>query len=434
MLGVSQAALENCTVCQSSGASYRCPRCGISYCGIQCYRQHGGGSCTEAFFKEQVEEELKAREKEKIQKDAVESSQDSQRLFTVSKDRARERLAVEGAFAKVLANGATDANEDKSCDRDDDNSAGNLDELEERLKQVLNVSELSEEAIAKASVSELEAAMTGEDLSSFHAQLTSSGVFSINEQHRPYIPWWTFSLPEYTKVRQTRVSKRLVWDMGNEELNVDSSNYWRAPAVWFGHDMSQDDRAETFRKSRDDTLASIGAPAHISPSFVFHVSSVLLSYVHVLRLFNGHWSTENREDVLRELANYSSILRGERFSPEVMEQVLLDFGAHYQGLAKRENIASTIARRVPSAQFLMKEEDRYEGNVPAPLFANFEQQLVDVQALWQYPGDFVVDALLDLWWTFNQAPQQSRIVKQVEKKLWFMVVWSQTNDAEINIF
>jgi len=48
-----------CFVCSGDSPKYHCPRCGVHYCSLVCYRDSKHESCSEAFYKEQVMEELK---------------------------------------------------------------------------------------------------------------------------------------------------------------------------------------------------------------------------------------------------------------------------------------------------------------------------------------------------------------------------------------
>uniref|UniRef100_A0A7R9U8W5 HIT-type domain-containing protein n=1 Tax=Pinguiococcus pyrenoidosus TaxID=172671 RepID=A0A7R9U8W5_9STRA len=54
-----------CRVCAANRARYECPRCGLPYCSLACFRDHGphgklrdgedaGSACTEAFYRERV--------------------------------------------------------------------------------------------------------------------------------------------------------------------------------------------------------------------------------------------------------------------------------------------------------------------------------------------------------------------------------------------
>ena len=49
-----------CRVCAAAEARYACPRCNVPFCSRECFGRHGDGSCTEAFYKEHVTENLEA--------------------------------------------------------------------------------------------------------------------------------------------------------------------------------------------------------------------------------------------------------------------------------------------------------------------------------------------------------------------------------------
>lgn len=44
----ARSLASECEVCRSRSAQYRCPRCGIAYCGAQCFRAHSA-KCAEGF-------------------------------------------------------------------------------------------------------------------------------------------------------------------------------------------------------------------------------------------------------------------------------------------------------------------------------------------------------------------------------------------------
>lgn len=49
-----------CVVCTKATSKYTCPKCRIPYCSVNCYTKHGT-TCTEAFFRDHVEDELLMR-------------------------------------------------------------------------------------------------------------------------------------------------------------------------------------------------------------------------------------------------------------------------------------------------------------------------------------------------------------------------------------
>ncbi|XP_046353047.2 zinc finger HIT domain-containing protein 2-like [Haliotis rufescens] len=49
---------RTCSICVGQEARYTCPRCNIPYCSLACYQHQKHGSCSEAFYKDWVIDEL----------------------------------------------------------------------------------------------------------------------------------------------------------------------------------------------------------------------------------------------------------------------------------------------------------------------------------------------------------------------------------------
>nr|XP_018901966.1 PREDICTED: zinc finger HIT domain-containing protein 2 [Bemisia tabaci] len=52
---------KTCFFCKESESKYVCPRCGLPYCSVGCYRSAEHINCSEQFYRESVEAELKDR-------------------------------------------------------------------------------------------------------------------------------------------------------------------------------------------------------------------------------------------------------------------------------------------------------------------------------------------------------------------------------------
>lgn len=48
--------------CKKNNQLYTCPRCGIKYCGLECYKSEAHLDCSESFYKQCVTDELKCQE------------------------------------------------------------------------------------------------------------------------------------------------------------------------------------------------------------------------------------------------------------------------------------------------------------------------------------------------------------------------------------
>lgn len=51
-----------CGFCKENSGIYTCPRCNVNYCSVPCYRSPNHSNCSETFYKECVEEDLRLRE------------------------------------------------------------------------------------------------------------------------------------------------------------------------------------------------------------------------------------------------------------------------------------------------------------------------------------------------------------------------------------
>lgn len=54
------AELNNCGICKIKKGLYNCPKCGVLYCGLNCYRTPQHQRCSEKFYQDCVESELRS--------------------------------------------------------------------------------------------------------------------------------------------------------------------------------------------------------------------------------------------------------------------------------------------------------------------------------------------------------------------------------------
>ena len=52
--------IVKCSVCQKKEGRYKCPKCLILYCSLECYKGHSK-ECTEKLYEDNVNEEMKSR-------------------------------------------------------------------------------------------------------------------------------------------------------------------------------------------------------------------------------------------------------------------------------------------------------------------------------------------------------------------------------------
>ncbi|CAG5104976.1 Oidioi.mRNA.OKI2018_I69.chr1.g1722.t1.cds [Oikopleura dioica] len=75
-----QGTLQSrCSICVETESKYTCPRCGIQYCSLECYKDDRHQDCSEGFFKKEVEEVLKS--------DMVETEEKKKMIEILKRDK-----------------------------------------------------------------------------------------------------------------------------------------------------------------------------------------------------------------------------------------------------------------------------------------------------------------------------------------------------------
>ena len=141
----------SCQICLSNTSKYSCPRCNISYCGLQCYRAQCHSQCSEDFYKDSVYSELQSQGK----------------LDPQTKHKTLKLLQ------KV--NTETPADDDVELDSDDD------DDLNQRLAEIdLDDADLVWQAL------------TVEERNDFQKQVDTGEIYKLvpAEEKVESILWW----------------------------------------------------------------------------------------------------------------------------------------------------------------------------------------------------------------------------------------------------
>ena len=68
---LSHAGVSKCSLCNHKPAKYTCPKCGVSYCGVECYKSRIHSECSEKFYEENVRDEIASRNVTLEQEEAV---------------------------------------------------------------------------------------------------------------------------------------------------------------------------------------------------------------------------------------------------------------------------------------------------------------------------------------------------------------------------
>ena len=68
---LSHAGVSKCSICNNKPAKYTCPKCSVSYCGVECYKSRKHSKCSEKFYEEHVRDEVASRNITLEQEEAV---------------------------------------------------------------------------------------------------------------------------------------------------------------------------------------------------------------------------------------------------------------------------------------------------------------------------------------------------------------------------
>ncbi|KAJ1896965.1 Zinc finger HIT domain-containing protein 2 [Kickxella alabastrina] len=152
---------KHCEICDKPSAKYSCPKCGIPYCSLVCYRDKKHLECTECFYKEQVEETMHA------QKSDDQTKQQMRELLQRFHEQQEQDTIAEAITG------------DLSSDSDDSNDSSSPLTLSNRLRGL----DIHDTAYTEEIWNRLSAKEKTEFL-----QLVSNHDPDILEPH--WQPWW----------------------------------------------------------------------------------------------------------------------------------------------------------------------------------------------------------------------------------------------------
>ncbi|KAL6433133.1 hypothetical protein ACFW04_006409 [Cataglyphis niger] len=178
--GPSSAA-NVCELCNKRTRLYTCPRCGIGYCGTECYKSDAHTDCSESFYRKCVEDELKSQENDPDAR---------QKMIEILK-----RVHEADIEDDILREDFDESNiDDKDYPLDSDDEQELLD-LESRLENV-NFEDPNE----------LWSALSEAEKQEFEALLKNGEAEKLLPK---WIPWWTH-----------RVERKLIQPIEENTMNA----------------------------------------------------------------------------------------------------------------------------------------------------------------------------------------------------------------------
>ncbi|KAI9479435.1 hypothetical protein BX667DRAFT_536480 [Coemansia mojavensis] len=214
-----------CEICTKPRAKYSCPKCKIAYCSLSCYRDKKHEGCTESFYKNQVEEAVKA------QKIDEETKKEMQRIVQQYQNQ------IDQDSLKVH-----DENSDMDMNENDADAS-----LAERLAGVDLDAEIDDDKMVK-----IWEALTEKEREEFTSLVNRQQIDAILT---PWKPWWYESeKPEISEI--------------TNDVSEQTKKSAIPPVLAIGAPVQ--------------TLTQ-----KVHPSVIFQLAQISLAYVYMMRHLNG---------------------------------------------------------------------------------------------------------------------------------------------------
>jgi len=226
---------KKCSYCENLNCNYICPKCGIFYCSLNCYRNQQHLNCTELFYKEQVLLHLSTHPNQKeIKKKTLQLLQ------------------------KLNLNNEKDYEEEHCLAVDDDNH----EMMAKKKQQAENDQQIDDDY--------LENILTPEEKKKFKLMIESGSIFNLLPSNF-WDPWYL----RYTKSLIQEI------DVHNEDQQKDNQN-------------SNNDE-EIPKHPCFDTFHLTKYVQNSSPLIRFNIINTILSYCYVCRYFTGDYHLNANE-------------------------------------------------------------------------------------------------------------------------------------------
>ncbi|KAK0166638.1 hypothetical protein PV327_004130 [Microctonus hyperodae] len=173
--GINNTAIQMCRLCLSNPRRYICPRCSIPYCSIECYKSTSHLDCSEEFYKECVENEIKSQSYD---------SEDKKKMMEILKRFHAEQSNFDISNDDSMDDIIDDQNTSyESIDSDDDDIVADLN------KRIENV-DLN-------NADELWSVLTDAEKQEFEAIIRNGEEEKLLPQ---WTPWWAKSIEKPVQI------------------------------------------------------------------------------------------------------------------------------------------------------------------------------------------------------------------------------------------
>ncbi|XP_012148138.2 zinc finger HIT domain-containing protein 2 [Megachile rotundata] len=225
--GTSATNSDNvCKLCNVRPRLYTCPRCDIGYCSTNCYKSEAHLECSESFYKQCVEDELKSQEKD---------PETRNKMIEILR-RVHEQDLKSTDF---LGSDEDEEEEDELNEQLDSDDEDVLD-LEIRLREV-NLD----------NADEVWSALTDAERQEFEALIKNGEIEKLLPQ---WVPWWTY-----------HIKKKLV------------------------EDIDEQDNEQTKQLPPLVDVPIFNELQKASPTINFNITNVIYAYAYITNYYNGDY-------------------------------------------------------------------------------------------------------------------------------------------------
>ncbi|XP_076249698.1 zinc finger HIT domain-containing protein 2 [Calliopsis andreniformis] len=226
--GTSTTDTNNlCELCNTHSRKYTCPRCGIGYCNIDCYKSEAHLECSESFYKQCIEEELKSQEKD---------PEDRNKMIEILRRVHEQDLK----YVDLETDGTTNEEEEELEEQMDSDDEEDALDLEQRLQNI-NLD----------NADEVWSALTEDEKQQFEALLKNGEIEKLLPE---WIPWWTY-----------HVNRKLIQDM-SQQSDKETNEFPALVQVPLFNELQK-----------------------ASPNVQFNITNVIYAYTYIANYYNGDY-------------------------------------------------------------------------------------------------------------------------------------------------
>ncbi|KYR01589.1 hypothetical protein DLAC_01590 [Tieghemostelium lacteum] len=373
-----------CKICSKQFSVYSCPRCFISYCSLNCYKNHNE-RCTTEFLESQIIENLQSLDK-------VDEKDSHHFLKRMKEIYDQEDEKFENFVQKVK--------QEENGDLDIDDNDSETEDIPNVDLSKLNIDEMTESQILSL--------LTKDQIEQFHQSIKDGTISNIIPD---WVPWWNEPMKEESPI--------LIQEVNNENETTIKDTPTTVPENSSKNQIFKTQIPPIFNDIQpfSDIYKS---PLPPSKSLFFHLIDIIYCYCFVLKSFNGDWSLDNNEDL-------EGLIEGCSLAYEI--SVIL----------KPFKPSDTKIQQIQSVSVILQMllDQTHTTSITHPNQGNLQFSFSTIQDLIKIIQNkqYILSSLSHLYQNFSESILQSNntlnknTFKLISKKLLYFMSWVQSEDS-----